>query len=255
MLEHSIIAIIQGITEFLPISSSGHILIGQELFDLEINIFLAIWLHASSLLAVVLYYHKDIFTLVKDFFLLLANKKQQRGVFALQLGVATIITAGSGLLIARFLQENLSLNLVGVMLIITALMIFLAEYVRKTSVQNFGWKQTVLVALAQGLAVIPGLSRSGTTIAYLIAAGIKRHEAVRISFLLAIPTIFGSLLFGLSESENVSRALSLEYGVLFIIGFVTSLISIKLMNSWVHKYWRLFIPYCITLGLGVLIFL
>ena len=91
MLEQSLIAVVQGITEFLPISSSGHIAIFNELLDLEYSLFLIIWLHASSLLAVLIYYRKDIFSLCRDFLLLLQKKENQDGPLAIKLLVATSI--------------------------------------------------------------------------------------------------------------------------------------------------------------------
>lgn len=256
MFENSLIAIVQGITEFLPVSSSGHVAIAERLLGLEYSLFLVIWLHASSLLAVIIYYWKDIFALIADFFALVQKKENKDGLLAIQLLVATVITAVLGLGAGMFLADSISFTLVGVMLVITALMIFLAEYFRKGSVETpFGWRETFLVAIAQGCAVIPGLSRSGTTIAYLISAGIERVEAVRISFLLSIPAIAGSLVFGLSDIDNVQKALTLEYVVIFIVGFITSFVSIRLMNAWIHRYWKLFIPYCLVVGLLVIVFL
>lgn len=261
MFEEILIAIIQGITEFLPISSSGHIVIVEKLFSLEHSLFLAIWLHASSLLAIAVYYRKDIWSLLGDFLALLQKKEQVDGELALMLGVATIITALTSLILYQivfpfFIFDGSVMTIVGVMLFITAGMIVIAEYTsKKTTRRKFNWLNSILVGVAQGLAVIPGLSRSGTTIAYLVGVGINRAEAVRISFLLAIPTIFGSLLFGLSDANNLSQALTFEYIVLFIIGFIVSLLSIKLMTKWVEKRWIWFVPYCLITGTFVLLFL
>lgn len=256
MLEQSLVALIQGITEFLPISSSGHVAIFERILGLEYSLFLVIWLHASSLLAVVIYYWKDIISLIRDAVFFILKKENDEGLFAVQLLVATFVTALIGITFGQLINESISFSLIGSMLLVTAGMIYVAEYFRGTShKKTFGWREAWLVGAAQGLAVIPGLSRSGTTIAYLISTGIKRTDAVRISFLLSIPTILGSLVFGLSDGENINQALSLEYLVIFIVGFVTSLVSIKLMNTWIEKYWKLFIPYCIVVGLLVLVFL
>lgn len=256
MFEHILLAIVQGLTEFLPVSSSGHIVLAQELLSLEYDLFIVIWLHVSSLAAVVIYYWKDIVALVRDFFAMLTGREHAEGMLALKLGMATIITAFVGLLFAKHITNKVSLILVGSMLIITALMIFIAERIRTRSEnQHFDALHVLGVGLAQGFAVIPGLSRSGTTIAYLIASGIDRTESVRISFLLSIPAITGSLVFALADPKNLERSFEPTYIIIFLIGFASSLASIKLMNTWIHKFWVWFIPYCLILGTSILLFL
>ena len=256
MFEQLLIAIIQGITEFLPISSSGHVTIASELFGIEYSLFMLIWLHASSLLAVVVYYRKDILILLPDFLLLMFNEENKQRPLAVKLAGATVITGVIGLLLKPLLEDAVSFKIIGVMLIVTAGLIYLAEKFRThTKGSVFGWGHTALVGIAQGLAVFPGLSRSGTTITYLVGAGIDRIDAVRISFLLSIPTIGGTLALGLLDTENVALITTLPYILIFIVGFFTSLLSIKLMNLWVEKYWRLFIPYCVIVGTLVIIFL
>jgi len=256
MLEQVIIAIIQGITEFLPISSSGHIAIAGKLFGLEYSLFMIIWLHASSLAAVIVYYFKDLLVIARDFLLMIFRQENEQGPLGIQLIGATAITGVIGLFLKKFIEDDLSFTLVGLMLIATALLIYLAESLRTyTKGSSFSWIHTAFVGIAQGLAVFPGLSRSGTTITYLIGAGIQREEAVRISFLLSIPTIGATLALGLLDTENLALVITPVYIAIFIVGFITSLISIKLMNIWVEKYWKLFIPYCLIVGLSVILFL
>ena len=253
MFELLFIAVIQGITEFLPISSSGHITVAGALFDIEYSLFMIIWLHASSLAAVITYYFKDLLLIARDFILLLLKQENREGPLAIQLVGATAVTGVIGLFLKDFLENEISFTIVGLMLIATAGLIYLAESLRRyTRGGSFNWVHTGLVGIAQGLAVFPGLSRSGTTITYLIGAGLERKEAVRISFLLSIPTIGGTLALGLLDSENLALAITPTYILIFIVGFITSLVSIKLMNMWVEKYWKLFIPYCLILGVLVL---
>jgi undecaprenyl-diphosphatase len=249
MLDLIIVSIIQGITEFLPISSSGHIAIAGGLLDIEFSIFLLVWLHASSLLAVLVYYYKDIWPLTRDLGLVCIRRENEQGVFVLKLLGATTITGIIGVSVATMFVENVTTTIIGLMLIATAGMIYLAESLRaRTCGNNFTWFHAIGVGLAQGLAVVPGLSRSGTTIAYLVGAGIERERAVKISFLLSIPTIAGALLFGLLGAESVTTLITAPYMFAFVVGFITSLVSIKLMNLWVFKIWKWFIPYCLVLG-------
>ena len=256
MFEQIIVAIIQGITEFLPISSSGHVAISERLFGIEYSLFMLIWLHASSLLAVVVYYFKDLLSIARDVLLLLFKQENKQGQLGIQLLGATIITGVLGLLLKPVVEDALSFKIIGVMLVATAGLIYLAESFRAyTRGSHFNWTHTAGVGIAQGLAVFPGLSRSGTTITYLIGAGIERTEAVRLSFLLSIPTIGGVFVLGLLDTENIKLATTVPYIIIFVVGFITSLISIKLMNIWVEKYWKLFIPYCLIVGLSVIMFL
>jgi len=249
MLDLIIVSIVQGITEFLPISSSGHIAIAGGLLDIEFSVFLLVWLHASSLLAVLVYYYKDIWPLTRDLGLVCIRRQNEQGVFVLKLLGATTITGVIGISAATMFVENVTTTVIGLMLIATAGMIYLAESLRSYNRgNNFTWFHAAGVGLAQGLAVVPGLSRSGTTIAYLVGAGIERERAVKISFLLSIPTIAGALLFGLLGAESVTTLITAPYMFAFVVGFITSLISIKLMNIWVFKIWKWFIPYCLVLG-------
>jgi len=253
MFESIILAITQGITEFLPVSSSGHIAILSEFLDVESSVFLVIWLHVSSLLAVLVYYYKDIRSLIVDFFKMSFKIENKQGPLVLKLLGATAITGVMGLFAAEAFIDYVTMDAIGLMLIATAGMIYLAERVRPiTKGARFTWMHAAGVGAAQGLAVLPGLSRSGTTIAYLVGAGIERTHAVRLSMLLSIPTILGALVFGLSDANNLELIFTTQFIVLFVVGFLASLLSIKLMNIWVAKHWKLFIPYCLILGLIVL---
>lgn len=256
MFEQIIVAMIQGITEFLPISSSGHIAIAERLFGIEYSLFMLIWLHASSLLAVIVYYFKDLIVIARDLLLLICKQENEQGPLGIKLLGATVITGVLGLLLKPIVEDALSFKIIGLMLVATAGLIYLAESLRKhTKGGTFSWFHAAGVGLAQGLAVFPGLSRSGTTITYLVGAGLERTEAVRLSFLLSIPTIGGVFALGLLDSKNVELIFTLPYLIIFIVGFTTSLLSIKLMNIWVEKYWKLFIPYCLIVGALVIMFL
>lgn len=249
MFDLIIVSVVQGITEFLPISSSGHVAVIGELIDLEFSVLLLVWLHVSSLLAVVFYYHKDIWELTTDTFKMFALRENEYGPFVLRLLGATTITGIIGYYAVDVFVENVTTTTVGLMLIATAGMIYLAESLRTyTRGTTFSWLHAGGVGIAQGIAVVPGLSRSGTTIAYLVGAGIEREEAVRISFLLSIPTIAGALAISIVGGQDLSLLISPTYIVAFIVGFITSLVSIRLMNAWVFKAWKWFIPYCLVLG-------
>ncbi len=257
MLEQSIVAVVQGITEFFPISSDGHILITEWIFDIKPDLFGMIWLHVASLGAILCVYWRDVLHVLQGFLNFVFHKKQKEDfIFAMKLGVATIITAVVAVLLIKFISDNLeSIKLIGGMIMITGLVILLGDRLsKKVTPKSFGWTESIVVGVLQGLAALPGISRSGTTTSYLMAAGVERLEALRISFLLAIPAIVGAFIFTSIESGNISKVLSAEYLILFAITFVVSYVTIRVLKKIVQKYWVWFVPYCLTVGVLLVIF-
>lgn len=257
MLEQIIVAIVQGITEFFPISSDGHILITEWIFNIEPDLFGMIWLHVASLAAILFVYWRDVLHVLHGFLNFVFHKKQKHDfIFAMKLGVATIITAVVAVILIRFISENLeSIKLIGGMIMISGLAILLGDQMSKSAKpKSFGWTESVVVGILQGLAALPGISRSGTTTSYLMGAGIERLEALRISFLLAIPAIIGAFIFTSIESGNISKVLSTEYLILFAVTFVVSYVTIRALKKIVQKYWVWFVPYCLLAGSLLVIF-
>lgn len=262
------LGLIQGITEFLPVSSSGHLFLAEHFLELQQNISLEIYLHVASLLAVIIFFWSKIWTLVQEFFKTLkqchpkltsesfSTYKQKfsqntQALLTLKLLTATLVTVPIALLVKESVLVNLSLQVVAIALVMTGLMILLAEKFRPKAIQDFTWTSVVLLGIFQGLAVVPGISRSGVTIAILILLGIQRKESAEISFLLSIPTILAALIFILLE-QGLS-GFTLQVLVASIVCFFASIISIKWMMQLIQSKWIYFVPYCLLLGLGLLL--
>jgi len=252
-----LLGIVQGATEFLPVSSSGHLFITELWLGLKPDINFSILLHVASLLAVIVVYRTDIGRLlIKAFNIkrLSRNNLEPEGVLAWQLVLATICTVGVALLIEPYFENLLVLPWVASTLIITGLLIVAAERLRPKTEKPFNWRLALILGLVQGLAVIPGISRSGLTIALLVMLGLNRQESLRLSFLLSIPTILGALVFMLKD-EWGSLNFDLATLIGFVASFVTALLAIAGMKSLVERRWIWFAPYCVLLGAGILVWL
>ncbi|NCP67513.1 undecaprenyl-diphosphate phosphatase [bacterium] len=250
-----ILGMVQGVTEFFPVSSSGHLFLAEVWLGLVPDINFTILLHVASLLAVILVYRQEVWNLIKSGFdikALQAQKLAPDGVLAWQLVLATVFTVGVALLIEPYFETLLSLKWVAGTLIITGLLILIAEKFRRSKEINFSWGLAITLGLVQGLAVVPGISRSGLTIAFLILIGLNRQLAVKLSFLLSIPTILGALVFMLKD-EWGSLSFTAATLIGFVASFLTAWLAIYTMKSLVEKRWIWFAPYCLLLGGGILL--
>lgn len=258
LLETIFLGVLQGLTEFLPVSSSGHLFLAQTWLGFEPSLSLEIWFHVASLLAVIAVFWRRIVQIFRGFFLRNAD-----GDLGWKLIVATLFTMPVGFFMHKFFDQELNLNLVGITLLATAGFIVLAEKGRSKCPHptplpggegtDFSWKLAILLGLVQGIAVLPGISRSGITIAFLILLGLNRKKSAEISFLLAIPTILGALVYSLSEKSADFFDLNIFIGL--IATFIASILGMRWMIKLVEKRWIWFAPYCAGLGAIILTFL
>ena len=232
-LQALLAGIIQGITEFLPVSSSGHLVIFHTLTGegYESNLAFTVFLHLATLLSVFIMFRKDIWVLIREFFLAIGdclrgkpNFKTPERRFLLMVILGSIPTAViGGLIIALGFDDILeNIFVVAVMLIITAVLMYFVDRLDKGKFteKNAPFKSALTVGIAQGIAVLPGLSRSGTTIFAGLMSGLTKEFAVRFSFILSIPTILGA---GLVQMISVSRSDYIEINPLsWLIGFAAA---------------------------------
>lgn len=225
VLEAAILGLLQGLTEFLPISSSGHLVIAQHVLAVDDGgLFFEVLLHVATLAAVVAVYWRDIVDLIK--------KPFQKYTYLLI--AATIPTGIIGLTFEDTFEKLFSsINIVGYMLFITGFILLLAEFVSRTflSSSKFTYLQSIIIGLGQGLAITPGISRSGTTIAVGLLVGLERKEAARFSFLLSIPAILGASVLEARDIvlADINTGLLLPYAVGAVVAGLSGYLAIKLL--------------------------
>lgn len=224
-----ILGLVQGLTEFLPVSSSGHLTLFAEIFGIkENNLFITVALHFGTLLSVVVYYFKDLINLFK--------KGNRKTIWFLVL--ATLPAGFVMLFINEFIETMFSSSkFVSFGFLLTAIFLFLTDYIGKRikNPKPFTWKSSLVMGLSQAMAVFPGISRSGSTISggILLANGDKKQVA-DFSFLMSIPIILGSTLFEVVKVDFTSiNLLAIFLGVM--VSFITGLVAIKFMLKLIKK--------------------
>ncbi len=207
-----ILAVVQGITEWLPISSSGHLILFHYLFGLKGDMSFDIFLHFSALFVIPVFFKEDIRSITKA--LIDSGKKSSEYHFVIYILCATCITAVIGIFLRPYMDCLATIKILPYTFLVTSLILF-ASGMKKGS-EEITMKKALFIGLMQGFALLPGISRSGTTIAAAKMAGVKNQEAFRFSFLLAIPSILGAILLDIKDL----RFLPLP---ILGIGFFTSL--------------------------------
>lgn len=257
ILHAALLGLVQGLTEFLPVSSSGHLAIAQHFlpgFE-QPGLLFDVLLHAGTTLAVVIYFRQDIWKLLSCFFRKDSYAVDDRHTFWM-LVLGSIPTAIIGLTGKDFFQSLFeNLTVIGCMLLLTAMLLIVAEKVRKDGrgLAQLKTNDALLVGTIQGLAIIPGISRSGSTIACLLLRGIDGEAAARFSFLLALPAVGGAMLLSLKDLQNVSNGDLPAYGIGALIAFVSGLFAIRwLMNVVRRKRLVGFAIYCLLVGSGII---
>lgn len=234
-----ILGLVQGLTEFLPVSSSGHLVLLQKVFGIENNVILFdIILHLGTLLAVCIVYRKSLLEIIKNPF----GKKMKMVV------LGTIPTLIIAFLFKDFFESAFSGNLLFIGFLCTAGLLILADYTqRKYSIfKKMDYKYILTMGVFQGLAILPGLSRSGTTVTSSLVLGVNKDEALEYSFLLSIPIILASLVYELVFSPiSLANINILPMIVGFLASTVFGLISIKftikLVKSNSYKYFSIYL--------------
>ena len=263
------LGIIQGLTEFLPISSSGHLVIFQHLIGLNNpELLLDISLHVGTLLAVLIFFRADIKMMIyesRGFVKKLFQKEKKSSSETQQFPHAmliawiimgTIPTAFIGILFSSFFQKMFgSPFFVGFMLIVTGAMLGASRFIpdHSTKKGHVGLMVSIAVGIAQGAAIIPGISRSGATIVCGLFFGLNRELAGRFSFLLSIPAIIGATIYRFNMKEITEIGL-MPFFVGIFVSFLVGLIALKITMNMVRKgNLFYFAPYCLLAGIIAII--
>ncbi len=257
LLEAIALGIIQGFTEFLPVSSSGHIEIANYFFGNDSsgdeNLTMTIVLHAATAIATIIVFRNDILDILKGIFTPSYNDEKR---FALAIILSMIPAAIVGLffedIVEQFFTQNLML--VGSMLIVTALLLYLADKAKDTTKQ-VGFKEAIIIGLAQAIATLPGISRSGSTIATSVLLGVDRSKAARFSFLMVVPLILGKMAKDLIDGEFANQSLDV---LPLVLGFIAAMITGYFACRWMielvkRSQLKYFSFYCLIVGIIAII--
>lgn len=265
--EALLIGFIQGISEFLPISSTAHLLIAKRLLGIEVGhseLGFEVFLHVASLLAVLVYFRHDLIKILQDFFSYIRTKHPKSRAnfrFGMLILFSTLVTMITGKAVENLLGEGITtVALIGASLIITGLFLVLIEHGTNNGTRQAAqmtWKDGLIIGLGQALAVIPGISRSGSTLIAALWCGLTKETALRYSFLLSIPIIMGISMLKMPEMiASYDISLFFPLIIAFISSFFFALIGIKWLISMVQNtQLTYFACYCIALGLVTWIFL
>lgn len=274
LIQTLITSVVQGLSEFLPISSSGHLVIVSSLYKTftgaelasggNQEVFYDIMLHIGTIVAVVLYFREDLVNIFKSFFKAIKEKSfdnNQEAMIIPYVALGTLMTV----LIAYPLKdffESLVTNphRVGFFLLLTAFVLWFTEYYSQKHPRDnkLTWKKALVIGLFQGFAVAPGLSRSGSTIAAGLLCGMDRVKSARYSFLLSIPIIVLAALYHCVEVTGLSELRTFNWGLILLGSFIAAVVGyacIKYFLIFLGKYsLNFFAAYCVLAGVFAILF-
>jgi len=232
LIETIILGIVQGLTEWLPISSTGHLKIFEYFFNLSTPFLFEIALHIGTLIVVVFFFRKDI----KNILSALAHLdfKTENGKLIPLIIVGTIPTAIIGVIYVEFLESTFqTILLIGIALIIGGTLVYLSK-TGKENTDNINYLAAILIGTAQGIATIHGISRSGATIAVALLLGLKREKAFKFTFLLSIPAILGALGLTFYKERTMLASTGIGYAELAagaIAAMLVGYLALKLLQK------------------------
>ncbi len=246
MIKYIFLGVVQGLTEFLPVSSSGHLVILQRILGINTNqVAISVILHLGTLLAIIIFFWTDILDLLR-------NPKLLSLVF-----IVVVITGVIGVWGKTFF-ENLfnSVKVVGIAWLFTGLVLISTKKITRIERNKLKLKDAIILGLAQSLAIIPGVSRSGITISALFFRKIERKLAFTFSFLVSIPVILGAAVLEARKLEAIPNAEAVNLAAGFIFSFFIGLLSLVFLRSVISKAkFHYFGYYCFFMALVTLIFI
>jgi undecaprenyl-diphosphatase len=260
-LKAFILGLVQGFTEFLPISSSGHLVLtshflrlGKQSGDIAFEIFL----HLGSLIAVCIYFRSEIYSLLQSAIMYKNPERKSERLVLLWILLATAVTGTIGLVLGDFIESKCSQPIVvAIMLSITGIILFYSDKItiKDIKTHQLGVKKSLLIGLGQAVAIMPGISRSGTTITCAIMTGLDRASAARFSFLLSIPIILGANVTKLKTFLALDFSQFIIYMIGLIAAFISGIFAIKwLMVLITRAQLRYFSYYCWTIsGISIIL--
>jgi len=251
-IEIVILGLIQGLTEWLPISSTGHMKLAEFFLGFKLPLLFNVILHIGTLLVTLIFFREDVEKMLVA--LIKLDFKSDEGVMAQMILIGSLPTMLIGLLVNNFLEEIFSgIMPIAFFLIFSGLIVYLSKIGREGK-ERINWKSAILIGVAQGFSTIPGLSRSGLTISTALILGIKRDEAFKFSFLLSIPAIFGALTLTIYAQPGALLLAEAEL-LYMLIGILVSMVvgymSMKILRRVIHRF-HMFAFYSLLLGFSII---
>lgn len=266
LLKYIIIAIIQGITEPLPVSSSGHMFLFKSILNTNMfnDLNYEIICNFGSFLAILIIFRKDIFKLINDFFKFIfkpskRNEAKKSFWYCIYLIISTIPVAITGLMFKDFVENKLNqISILGFAFLITALVLYLVRNI-KGSKEDFDitLKDAIIIGLFQAITIFPGISRSGTVLVACLICKLSRNAALKYTFILYFPVSVGSMILGVTDlisTPNLST-LVLPYTIGMLVAGIITYFSYEWLSNWVKKgKLAYFSIYCLFLALFIFIY-
>ena len=260
-LQALILGIIQGLTEYLPVSSSGHLEIGNALLGVEIeeNLTFDVMLHVATVLSTLVVLWSEIDWIMRGLFKFQMNAETK---YALNIVVSMIPVGIVGVLFKDRIEALFTGNLllVGCCLLVTAALLTFTYFAKPRQKEHLSWLDALIIGIAQAIAVLPGVSRSGSTIATGLLLGNKKEKLAQFSFLMVIPPILGEALLDILKAMKGEEAFggsvdAFALGIGFLAAFLSGCFACKLMINIVKKSKLIYFGlYCAVIGVAVLAF-
>src|SRR5699024_8297055 len=258
LMKYAFLGLVQGVTEPIPVSSSGHLVIARDIFNIEAQgLSFEIFLNTAFLLAILFVYRHDIISIIKNLWrYLVQGARDQEAItdfkYTICLIIATIPAGVAGLLLKDFIGENISVGFVGLMLFVTGIALWFIKNKRGDKIDgDLTIKDSIIVGLSQCIALTPGISRSGATIVGSIAVGLSQKNALLFAFLLYIPVSLGTALISVGHIVNDPNmnTLWLAYLIAFVITLFATYFAVKWLQNIMEKgNLIIFTYYCFALG-------
>lgn len=255
-IEALILGVIQGLTEFLPVSSSGHLEIAKAILGdnslAQESMFMTVMLHGATALSTIVVFRKEISEILLG---LLQFKWNEHTIFSVKIILSMVPATIVGVVFNEQIESlfGSQILLVGCMLLVTSVLLFLADKA-KTTEKGVSFTSAIVIGIAQAIAILPGVSRSGATISTSVLLGVDRSKATRFSFLMVVPLILGKMAKDILSSEFSAQGESL---IPVIVGFIGAFLTGLVACTWMIKIVRrsklsYFSVYCAVVGLGAI---
>ncbi len=249
MIKTIILGAVQGLTEFLPVSSSGHLAILESWFGISEPVSLAVFLHFGTLIATIVFFIKPLSDMFKGIF----SGNRESIDYCIMLFVGTVPIIVAGLLVKSWVTHAFSnIRIVSILLGITGAIVLVTGMIRRRA-KNVTLLNAFFIGVGQMFAILPGISRSGMTISTGLFAGIEPRRAFEFSFILSIPAVLGANIYELANLSSIGSLPEILIGML--VSFLTGLVALKILRRMVYRHFFLFGPYCIIISIIMLLVL